>query len=232
MISAQCLVLCSGIPGDSCNGLFKAHIGIKKGRVTRCYLCRKERKRQIEANRKKINRRLNTNFRTSNKVRRFRLKCIRLEKNVNIVIIIEFEWIYMRIFVSLQMNHIKQEKETVQEDLDMVRMTATAELVRNLPKEQQESIRACIVASQTKGPTGMRYSKAFILEALLLRIKSARAYNHMRDHNIISLPSMITLTRHLNVLKPSYGFLDGVYAALKTKSVEMKPEDKRGNLLS
>lgn len=95
---------------------------------------------------------------------------------------------------------------------------------------QQEAIRACLAAAKCKGPNGIQYTNDWVLECLLIRIKSRKAYEHLRKHQILQLPTIDTLTKYLKNLKASYGFCSSTLELLRMKAAAMKPEDRRGLL--
>lgn len=127
------------------------------------------------------------------------------------------------------MSKASEELAVMKEQVANANESTIEKLMDILPKEQQETVKACIVAAQAKGPNGVRFTNSFILECLLLRIKSRRAYIHIREHKLLTVPSMTTLTRQLKALKPSFGFCNETFAALQSKAIVMAPEDRRGN---
>lgn len=52
--------------------------------------------------------------------------------------------------------------------------------IRNFPERTQEAIKACYRYASTDNKKGMRYTKRWILECLLMRIKSRKAYLQTR----------------------------------------------------
>lgn len=77
---------------------------------------------------------------------------------------------------------------------------------------------------KSKNKTEMRYEAEWLLECLLLRIKSKAAYEHLRKNNILPLPSKETLRMLLSSLSCSFGFndfpLDAIKKNLKGKRIE------------
>lgn len=53
---------------------------------------------------------------------------------------------------------------------------------------------------------GVRYEAGFLLESLLLRMKSPKAYRHLRDNKILPLPSPKTLRKLLSSSDCHFGF--------------------------
>lgn len=105
---------------------------------------------------------------------------------------------------------------------------AMEDAIKNLSPSHQESVRACITAAKCKGPKGMRYTHSWVLECLLLRIKSRRGYLHLRNKKLLPVPTIDTLNKYLKNLKPSYGFSKELFRLLKLKAEKMDPKDRRG----
>jgi hypothetical protein len=61
-----------------------------------------------------------------------------------------------------------------------------------------------------------------------MRIRSPALYRHIRKRNILPLPSMPTINNHLKFLRPAYGFQKTLFEAMREKSKELLPEEKRG----
>lgn len=90
------------------------------------------------------------------------------------------------------------------------------------------AIKACFEAAKLTNKKGMRYSDKWVYECILLRIKSKKTYNHLRSHNILTLPSIETLNRYIKVIKGCYGFQMSTFEILKKKTANMEPNDVRG----
>lgn len=72
-----------------------------------------------------------------------------------------------------------------------------------LPPKQQEAVRHCFRAAQRKSVKGISYSANWLLECIILRMKSRSLYEHMRHHQILLLPSRsVAASGHLQ------GFVD------------------------
>ncbi|XP_040063511.2 uncharacterized protein LOC120837930 [Ixodes scapularis] len=65
----------------------------------------------------------------------------------------------------------------------------------------------------------------------MMKMKSARLYEHLRKHDIISLPSKSTLKRYLRIYKSGYGFNHKVLKQLKQKTRHISSFKRRGGLL-
>ena len=71
--------------------------------------------------------------------------------------------------------------------------------------EQQTAIKRCVAAAKVKDKRAIRYSIQWIYTCLLLRIKSKKAYDHLRNHKILALPTCKTLMKYIQEIKGSYG---------------------------
>lgn len=100
--------------------------------------------------------------------------------------------------------------------------------LKHLSDIQKEVIKSIIKYGKLDDKRGMRYTREWILECILLCIKGRRSYIHLQSHNILPLQSLPTLKNYLKNLKPRYGFDPTVFKMLKKKSDAMKPEDRRG----
>ena len=63
---------------------------------------------------------------------------------------------------------------------------------------------------KAKSARGMRYDHSWILACMLLRIKSPKAYEHMREHAFLVLPTRRTLCRYIDVLHAETGISEEV----------------------
>lgn len=124
--------------------------------------------------------------------------------------------------------------------------------IKQLPKKQQYAVRACFEASKRKSMRGYRYDKAWLLECIVLRIKSPSLYEHLRAHKILILPSrfclqkyikvydynffliqhnLIILILHSQAFKASYGFSRKLLECVKEKASEMNEMNRHGGLV-
>ncbi|XP_064461742.1 uncharacterized protein LOC135371698 [Ornithodoros turicata] len=102
--------------------------------------------------------------------------------------------------------------------------------IADLPQKQKECVRHCVQAAK-KSAKGMRYSKEWILECILMKLKSPRLYKHMRRQQILALPSESTLNRYLRRYKTCFGFNEEIMRALKTKTRNMGEFHCHGGIL-
>lgn len=102
------------------------------------------------------------------------------------------------------------------------------DVILKLPHSQQLAVQACFAATKLKDKKGIRYSNEWIYECILLWIKSAKTYNHLRSRNILTLPSIKTLNRYIKNIKGCYGFQMSIFEMLKKKTANMESNDVRG----
>nr|XP_054922932.1 uncharacterized protein LOC129382775 [Dermacentor andersoni] len=91
--------------------------------------------------------------------------------------------------------------KNLQEKNMAIKETFFERKLKELPKKQQSAVRACFEVSRRKSNRGYCYNKEWLLECILLRMKSARLYEHLRSHNILVLPSRVCLQRYMKVFR-------------------------------
>lgn len=123
---------------------------------------------------------------------------------------------------------MEQDIKELMDQYSSITDDALNESIKGLPLPMQEVVKTIHMYGKVDDKRGMRYSKRWILECLLLSIKSRKAYLHLRNHNILPLPTLSTLRSYLQNMKPRYGFDPQVFSILKKKSASMKPEERRG----
>lgn len=80
---------------------------------------------------------------------------------------------------------------------------------------------------------GMRYEAGFLIECLLLKLKSPKAYRHLLDRNILPLPAPDNLRRLLSSSNVGFGFNELSLENIATVLKEFKdqPELRYGTLI-
>lgn len=89
--------------------------------------------------------------------------------------------------------------------------------IKDLPENQQIGIQQALNQASVRSSKGMRYDQKWLLSCILLRIKSPKAYNHLRDHQILSLPSRSTLQRYMDIVRAECGVSEECLNLLKEK---------------
>ena len=99
------------------------------------------------------------------------------------------------------MEKLHKELEEVQDKFSSVSEDFMKHpFIQKLKPGMQETIRACWDLSK-KNKKSLRYTKDWILKCHLLRIKSIKAYQHLRDHDILPLPCLNTINNYIKNLK-------------------------------
>lgn len=106
-----------------------------------------------------------------------------------------------------------------------------SEAINDLSCSEKLAVQACFNSSKIQGPQGARYNRHWVYDCILLRIKSKKAYKHLRSHKILSLPSFQTLDRYMRRIKSSYGFNENVFKALQLKTEAMNATDTHGEYM-
>lgn len=83
--------------------------------------------------------------------------------------------------------------------------------ISGLPCKQQLAVRACFDASMRKSAKGMKYTDKWLLECILMRMKSPKLYEHIRRHKILPLPGRTCLPKHTFHFKSGFGFNSNIF---------------------
>lgn len=125
------------------------------------------------------------------------------------------------VFRSLSL-HLKKSLTTVSsKKLDDVLTT--------LPANQQLAVKHCFRQIQAKSARGMRYDHKWILACILLRIKSPKAYEHLREHSFLTLPAKRTLARYIDVIRVETGISEDAIKLVKQRVTS--PAERHGLLM-
>lgn len=123
-----------------------------------------------------------------------------------------------------QLAGMRQENEAIADEV-------LNERIKCLPEKQQLAVKTCFEASKRKSTSGMLYDKEWILECVLLRMRSPRLYEHLRKQRILILPSRTCLQRYIRRFKSGFGFNDNVFKALAVKTEEMDSVSRHGGII-
>ncbi|XP_049274332.1 uncharacterized protein LOC119403619 [Rhipicephalus sanguineus] len=103
--------------------------------------------------------------------------------------------------------------------------------ILSLPRKQQACVRQCFEASKRASTKGMRCNEEWMLECILMKLKSPRLYDHIRKHEIMVLPSRTTLKKYMRTYRSSFGFNMKIMSILKKKASSMSVFQRHGGLL-
>lgn len=128
----------------------------------------------------------------------------------------------VQLLFLFQIKSLEQEIEDVMSRYSTQDEETLIIAIKNLPPHMQEVVKHIYKYGKQKDQRGMRYSKRWILECLLLSTKGRKTYLHLKSHNILPLPTLTTLRKYLKNMKPQYGFDPMVFSMLKKKGEAMK----------
>nr|XP_037279949.1 LOW QUALITY PROTEIN: uncharacterized protein LOC119172911 [Rhipicephalus microplus] len=105
------------------------------------------------------------------------------------------------------------------------------ESLSKLPEKQRQQVQTCFEAAKRKGTQGMKYSDEWLLDCIIMRMKSPKLYEHIRKHKIMVLPSKSCLNKYVRNYKSNFGFNDNVFAAIEEKTKSIDEFHRHGGLL-
>jgi len=136
--------------------------------------------------------------------------------------------ILLTVWLSVQGDQTPEDIEDLRSRCADIQESVLLEALKSLPKLQQEAVKACLNAAKDPSSSRARSLNTWILECLLLRIRSRKAYNYIRERNVAPLPTLESLQSHLEKLEPSSAFCADTLAMLRNKSSDLKPHERRG----
>ncbi|KAH8031901.1 hypothetical protein HPB51_021543 [Rhipicephalus microplus] len=86
----------------------------------------------------------------------------------------------------------------LKEKLTSERSSSINEHLMSLPPLQQIAFKMSLKQIEAKGPQGVRYTRSWVLNCLLLHISSPKAYNLIRKMNLLPLPTTSRLNQVLS----------------------------------
>lgn len=117
----------------------------------------------------------------------------------------------------------------MQTSIETLKKDTMESAISQLPENQQEVVRICFQACNIPAKQ-RRYTMDWIYMSLLMRIKSKKLYEHIRELNILPLPCRDTLNRYIDKVDTSYGFQPAVFECLKVRASRMEIPEKHGKL--
>ena len=92
-------------------------------------------------------------------------------------------------------------------------------------------VRTIIDKANCGSGKGMRYDADWLMECLLLKIKSPAAYKHIRQVGILPLPCPSTIKRLLSSMPCKFGFNEEALSAIKRMLESLPLHLRRGSLV-
>ncbi|KZS02797.1 Uncharacterized protein APZ42_000014, partial [Daphnia magna] len=77
----------------------------------------------------------------------------------------------------------------------------------------------------------MKYDSGFLMQCLLLKLKSSSTYTHLKNNNILPLPSLSTLRRRLSSSECKYGFNELALQNMKQALENLQNWERWGSLM-
>ncbi|XP_077527944.1 uncharacterized protein LOC144139488 isoform X1 [Haemaphysalis longicornis] len=124
----------------------------------------------------------------------------------------------------IQVAHMKEQNEALSEE-------AFDNKIKSLPSKQQLAVKSCFLAARRKSHKGMRYDDEWILECMLMRMRSPKLYKHLRREAIMVLPERTCLQKYLQRFKGGFGLSANIFNALHEKTKTMDFYSRHGGLL-
>lgn len=100
---------------------------------------------------------------------------------------------------------------------------ATAESVleeklQHLSPKQQLAVKQCFEAAKRKNTRGMIYDREWILECILLKMRSPKLYDYIRRQNILIHPGRSTIRKYMSNYLGAFGFNEKMLETLKKEN--------------
>ena len=109
--------------------------------------------------------------------------------------------------------------------------TYLQEKIDQLPNIFQKQLVKTALISSTIHPKRRRYPMDYIYECILMRIKSKKLYDHIRNRNLLPLPCKETLKNYIENLESEFGFQESVFHVMKEKCGKLAAAERRGKIL-
>lgn len=107
-----------------------------------------------------------------------------------------------------QVAQMKEQNKTTSEG-------ALEKKIETLPRKQRLAVKNCFLAARRKSLKGMTYDDEWIVECLLMRMRSTKLYEHLRREKIMVLPGRTCLPKYIQRFKGGFGLSPKVFAALR-----------------
>lgn len=103
--------------------------------------------------------------------------------------------------------------------------------MKHLSRKQKIIVDTMLKKCQLSNTKGMRYKNEFLLDSLLLKIKSPKGYRHCLNHELLPLPSESHLRKLVKGLKCSYGVNAHAISAIENNFRDETDANKRYGML-
>lgn len=103
--------------------------------------------------------------------------------------------------------------------------------LQGLSQKQQLAVRQCFEAAKRKSTRGMKYNKEWMLECILLKMRSPKLYDYIRRQNILVIPGKTTIRKYIASYMANFGFNENMLQTLKEKTSTMDPFKCQGGIV-
>jgi len=124
-----------------------------------------------------------------------------------------------RLSLSLLKKEMKLKPET-----DMLKCIEASDISKN----QKLAMKIAVKNAKRKSSTGNRFEADWLLQCMLLKIKSPQAYTHLRNNNMLPLPHPNTLQRLIQGMPCEFGFNDHIFEQLKNEYSKKSSKEREG----
>lgn len=126
---------------------------------------------------------------------------------------------------------LQKEVEQMKADIQQLSTTEFEKRIRGLPCKQQLAVRTCFEAAKRRSTKGMQYADEWLIECILMRMRSPRLYEHIRRHNILTLPGRTCLQKRIMNFRTGFGFNPNIFSALAEKTKHMDSFSCHGGIV-
>lgn len=133
--------------------------------------------------------------------------------------------------MKIQLVNLKERLKKMRKQNQELKEDTFQERIMDLPTNQQQAALHFFRASRRKSTRGMDFTQDWVLECIIMDIKSPKLYRHMRKNKILVLPCKDTLRKYLASYKTSFGFCTKVLSALKEVTKTLDSFKLHGGLL-
>lgn len=113
-----------------------------------------------------------------------------------------------------QVAQMKAQNEVLSESIFQAKINC-------LPQNQQLAVRTCFRAAQRRFLRGMTYDDNWIVECVMMQMRSPKLYEDLRRENIFVLPGRSSLQKYRQWFKDGFGLNPNIFSALKEKTKGM-----------
>lgn len=123
------------------------------------------------------------------------------------------------------------EVDDLRKQLQSQKPVAIEEALSSLPPIQRLAFQTSLQQVKAKGPRGVRYTRVWIMNFLLLRIASPRAYNLLRNTKLLPLPTTSRLNQILSGVPCEYGFNEVALESIQAFFKDVRPIERCGTIV-